>query len=91
MQEKVHSTTLCLAAFCTSAITKNPVIGQTCFGLLTAYLLILQVELLGNLHALEPADIASLISSLVEGFFEGLGLVQGHHMQRVPGTPGQNV
>ncbi len=56
-----------------------------------AYLLILQVEILSNLHALQPADVARLVSSLVEGFFQGVGLLQGHDMQGVPGTPGQDV
>ena len=56
-----------------------------------AYLLILQVKVLGNLHALQPADVARLVSSLVEGFFQGVGLLQGHDVQGVPGTPGQNI
>ena len=56
-----------------------------------AYLLILQVEVLGNLHALQPADIACLVSSLVEGFFQSMGLLQGHDVQGIPGAPGQDV
>ncbi len=56
-----------------------------------AYLLILQVEVLGNLHALQPADVARLVGSLFKGFFQGVRLLQGHNMQCVPGTPGQDV
>ena len=56
-----------------------------------AYLLILQVEVLGNLHALQPADVARLVGSLFKGFFQSVRLLQGHNMQGVPGTPGQDV
>ena len=54
-------------------------------------LLILQVEVLGNLHALDPADVAGLITSCVEGLLQGVGLLQVHHVQSVPSSPGQDV
>lgn len=55
------------------------------------HLLIFQVEVLGNLHALDPADVARLVSSCVEGLLQGVGLLQGHHVQGVPRSPGQDV
>ena len=44
------------------------------------YLLILKVEVFGNVHALQPADIASTVSSLAEGLLQGLYLLLGHDM-----------
>ena len=55
------------------------------------YLLILQIELFGNVHALQPADIAMLVSCLGKGLLEGMRLLQGHHMERVPSPSVENV
>lgn len=63
--------------------------GVTCST--AAHLLILQSQVLGNLHALEPADVASGVRSLVEGRPQAFALVQGHDVKGAPGTPGQDV
>lgn len=55
------------------------------------HLLILQPKILGNLHALEPADVAVGICSFVKGLLQRFALVQAHDMQSAPGPPGQDV
>ena len=55
------------------------------------YLLVLQIEVFGDVHALQPADIATAVSCLGKSLFQGLGLLQGHDMQGVPSPPCQDV
>ena len=55
------------------------------------HLLILQIECFGNVHALQPADIAVLVSCLGKGLLEGMRLLQAHDVERVPSPSGEDV